>query len=139
MYGLDATDVTEWNDNVRDVAFRVVDSFGSDGQNGGMATIESPKPLAVAETSSREEQTSFHCPLCDKVMVGQRQWQEHLQSNRHRKLVKRAANGDDGPDQKRRHKRGDKHGEETNTGSAALLEASCSSASPPAPKDEATS
>ena len=94
MYGLDATDVTEWNEKVRDVAFRVVDSFCSGEAAGQTGGGECPKPLAVAETSSREEQTSFQCPFCDKVTVGQRQWQEHLGSNRHRKLVKRAANGD---------------------------------------------
>ncbi|KAI9556374.1 hypothetical protein GHT06_018948 [Daphnia sinensis] len=103
VYGLDATDVTDWNEKVRDVAFRIVDSFSS-GANDEMQN-ERAKPLAVAETSSREEQTSFHCPLCDKVTVGQRQWQEHVRSNRHRKLVKRAADGD-GLDQPkpRRHK-----------------------------------
>lgn len=100
VYGLDATDVTEWNGKVRDLAFGIVDSFGSDGEAGAMEA--GLKPLAVAETSSREEQTSFHCPLCHKVTVGQRSWQEHLKSNRHRKLVKRAANTVDGPDPKRR-------------------------------------
>ena len=129
MYGLDATDVTEWNEKVRDVAFRVVDSFGSD-EAAEMAGRECPKPLPVAETSSREKQTSFHCPLCDKVTVGQRQWQEHLGSNRHRKLVKQAANGD-GLDQqdkpsRRRHKRSAEEktvtADETNTaGSQATL------------------
>ncbi|XP_057373962.1 tRNA dimethylallyltransferase-like [Daphnia carinata] len=110
VYGLDATDVTDWNEKVRDVAFRIVDSFSS-GDEGNEAAAadeienESPEPLPVAETTSREEQTSFHCPLCDKVCISQRQWQEHLGSNRHRKLVKRAANGD-GLDQPkpRRHK-----------------------------------
>lgn len=105
VYGLDATDVTEWNEKVRDVAFRIVDSFGSgDGPTGDGGECR-PKPLAVAETSSREEQTSFHCPLCEKVTVGQRQWQEHLGSNRHRKLVKRAAANGDGLDQQSKPRR----------------------------------
>ena len=107
VYGLDATDVTEWNEKVRDVAFRIVDSFGSDDDEM-MSGRECPKPLAVAETSSREKQTSFHCQICDKVTVGQRQWLKHIGSNRHGKLVKQAANGD-GLDQQskrgRRHKR----------------------------------
>ena len=112
VYGLDATDLAEWNSQIRDVAFRIVDSFGSDGGDDVEAAAtdvikkDCPKPLAVAETSSREEQTSFHCLLCDKVTVGQRSWQEHLKSNRHRKLVKQqtqaaaaaAASGDDGDD-----------------------------------------
>lgn len=104
MYGLDATDVTEWNEKVRDVAFRIVDSFGSDDDEM-MSGRECPKPLAVAETSSREKQTSFHCPVCDKVTVGQRQWLKHIGSNRHRKLVKQAANGD-GLDRDQQSKRG---------------------------------
>lgn len=108
VYGLDATDVTDWNEKVRDVAFRIVDSFSSADNSQPTAdeiTNKEPKPLAVAETSSREEQTSFHCPVCDKVTVGQRQWQEHVRSNRHRKLVKRAADGvDDGHFKSRRHK-----------------------------------
>ncbi len=105
VYGLDATDVTEWNEKVRDVAFRIVDSFGSgEGQTGDGSECR-PKPLAVAETTTREEQTSFHCPLCEKVTVGQRQWQEHLGSNRHRKLVKRAAANGDGLDQQSKPRR----------------------------------
>ena len=126
MYGLDATDVAEWNTNVRDVAFRALDSLASDGEAVGS---DVPKPLPIAETSSREEQTSFHCPLCDKVTVGQRQWQEHLKSNRHRKLVKRAANGDDGPNQKRKQRKeeeADKREEEVN-------ESSDGSSPPPTP------
>ncbi|XP_046461083.1 tRNA dimethylallyltransferase-like [Daphnia pulex] len=105
VYGLDATDVTEWNEKVRDVAFRIVDSFGSDEEQTGDGSECRPKPLAVAETTTREEQTSFHCPLCEKVTVGQRQWQEHLGSNRHRKLVKRAATNGDGLDQQSKPRR----------------------------------
>jgi tRNA dimethylallyltransferase len=105
VYGLDATDVTEWNEKVRDVAFRIVDSFGSGEEQTGDGSECRPKPLAVAETTTREEQTSFHCPLCEKVTVGQRQWQEHLGSNRHRKLVKRAAASEDGLDQQSKPRR----------------------------------
>ncbi|EFX79344.1 hypothetical protein DAPPUDRAFT_304867 [Daphnia pulex] len=105
VYGLDATDVTEWNEKIRDVAFRIVDSFGSGQGPTGDGSECRPKPLAVAETSTREEQTSFHCPLCEKVTVGQRQWQEHLGSNRHRKLVKRAAANGDGLDQQSKPRR----------------------------------
>jgi tRNA dimethylallyltransferase len=105
VYGLDATDVTEWNEKVRDVAFRIVDSFGSGEEQTGDGSECRPKPLAVAETTTREEQTSFHCPLCEKVTVGQRQWQEHLGSNRHRKLVKRATASEDGLDQQSKPRR----------------------------------
>jgi tRNA dimethylallyltransferase len=117
VYGLDATDVTEWNEKVRDVAFRIVDSFGSNDDEM-MSGRECPKPLAVAETSSREKQTSFHCPICDKVTVGQRQWLKHIGSNRHRKLVKQAANGD-GLDRDQQSKRGRRHKRSAAAGATA--------------------
>lgn len=88
VYGLDATDVDKWNEQVRDVAFRVVDRFINNSDKvSGDDVIE---PLPFANTSARETPTSFHCSVCDRVIIGERQWQEHLKSGRHHKVVKRA-------------------------------------------------
>lgn len=94
VYGLDATDVSEWDERVRDPTFRVVEAFVTAEADVGGGECTAPpglEPLPVASASSRDEQTSFHCPICDVVTVGRRQWQQHLQGNRHRKMAKRAA------------------------------------------------
>lgn len=88
MYGLDATDPEQWNEKVRDVSFRILDSLVDDKKDG-VTGDDIPAPLAVADTSTRDKLTSFHCTDCDRIIVGQRQWQEHLKSTRHRKVVKR--------------------------------------------------
>lgn len=84
VYGLDASSVSGWDERVREPACRVVDAFVT-------ASRCDLEPLAVASASVRDEQTSFHCRLCDRVTVGRRQWEAHLSGNRHRKMMKRAA------------------------------------------------
>nr|CAG4642009.1 EOG090X0CO7 [Eurycercus lamellatus] len=91
VYGLDATNPSDWNGKVRDVAFTVIDRFHRPIKKED--DCPSHEPLPVAQTSSREEPTSFHCSACDRIIIGQRQWQEHLKSTKHRKVVKRANRG----------------------------------------------
>jgi len=84
VYGLDASDPSEWIPTVRDVAFNVIDSFIE-----GRSSSRLPLPH---EECRREEQTSYFCSICDKIMVGQTMWQSHLKSNRHRKQLNKAKN-----------------------------------------------
>ena len=49
------------------------------------------EPIPI-DSGRRQEQIALRCEICDKIMVGQNQWQEHITSNRHKKTVKRLQN-----------------------------------------------
>ena len=95
VYGLDTTDVSQWDGQVRDLAFSIVDWFSNtstdcDLSNGPV------EPLALdsftsSSTLGREEQTTFRCDQCDVVTIGRHQWIAHINSSRHRNVAKRLA------------------------------------------------
>lgn len=89
VYGLDASDPSLWNATVRDVAFDIIDSFVEDKS--------CPHPPLPPQECRREQQTSYSCSVCDKIMVGQTMWQAHLKSNRHRKQLNKAKNKNQHP------------------------------------------
>lgn len=82
LYALDTTDVSNWNINVTVPAFKLVQSF--------LDNVECDiKPLAKMSSNSKPnaEDVSYNCEVCDRVFVGQFQWQVHLKSNKHKKRL----------------------------------------------------
>lgn len=82
IYGLDTTDVSEWNDKVSSPAYRIVESF----INKTKCPIE-PLPKQDKESIPNVMEETFKCETCDKILVGTRQWQIHMNSNKHKKVV----------------------------------------------------
>ncbi|VEN41559.1 unnamed protein product [Callosobruchus maculatus] len=80
VYGLDTSDISKFEDNVTKIAEEIVTSY-----------IEmKPCPHEpLPKISSRSIPNSLHetytCSTCDRVFVGQLQWEAHLKSSRHRK------------------------------------------------------
>ncbi|SCU78373.1 LAMI_0A04412g1_1 [Lachancea mirantina] len=99
LYLLDATDLAKWDENVRKRAFEITNSFIT-----GKRSLEpyAPKRLQSQLKLNPEETSSpkatgweqFSCMKCrDKnakplILVGQKNWQIHLQSRRHRTALK---------------------------------------------------
>lgn len=81
LYGLDATDVSKWKEIVYDTAENIVDSF----LKGEKASVE---PLPVLPSIEHEYQ-SRKCEICDRVFVDTIQWNIHLKSNKHKRVVER--------------------------------------------------
>ncbi|KAJ8983480.1 hypothetical protein NQ317_014939 [Molorchus minor] len=72
VYGLDTTDVTLW-----------------DGTYISNKKCEY-EPLPVqnsAKSTSNSEEDTFNCEICERVFVGEFQWQIHLRSNRHKRRL----------------------------------------------------
>lgn len=82
MYGLDATDPNFWNERVLEPAVQIVKSY-LEGQKP--AEVE---PLPVIEQSVKNDLKSHHCDVCDRIFIGDIQWNDHLRSRKHHKMLK---------------------------------------------------
>ncbi|KAI8344209.1 tRNA isopentenyltransferase [Chlamydoabsidia padenii] len=100
VYLLDATDLTEWDTNVRQKAIQVAQAF--------QANVTMPNPLDFGETAKtmltqkdlQDTQsrilswTNHTCPVCktDKgdqvILYGDIEWEQHRKSRWHRKSIK---------------------------------------------------
>lgn len=83
LYPLDTTDVTKWKENVQDKAESTVISFLEDED----VELE---PLAKITRCNEglDEETSNYCDICERLFVGEYQWQIHIQSNKHKNKIK---------------------------------------------------
>ncbi|XP_075765123.1 tRNA dimethylallyltransferase isoform X2 [Pelodiscus sinensis] len=76
VYGLEVTDLSQWDENVLKPALQIVESF-----------IQGQQPLAEPvkmESKMLEDKWSHHmCELCDKIIIGDREWAAHTKSKTH--------------------------------------------------------
>lgn len=80
VYPLDTSDVTRWEEFVSKPAAETVESFIND-QPIKLQPLEKMKRLA----EGTNEETSNRCPTCDRVFIGEFQWQLHMKSNSHKR------------------------------------------------------
>lgn len=80
VYPLDTSDVSQWNDLVSKPAIDTVESYINN------------KPVTLKQCDKFErlgiglnEETSQKCEICDRVFIGDYQWQLHLKSNIHKR------------------------------------------------------
>ncbi|XP_055585598.1 tRNA dimethylallyltransferase [Uranotaenia lowii] len=82
IYALDTSDVSRWDERVLDPASRILEAAIA-----GTACPIDPLPKLENPREGLNEETSFHCAICNRTFVGQYQWQLHLNSNRHKKCL----------------------------------------------------
>ncbi|XP_056641723.1 tRNA dimethylallyltransferase [Diorhabda sublineata] len=82
IYGLDTSDVSQWEDKVSKKAEQIVRSF----INNTRCCYES-LPKQKVDSNPNSEDITFTCEICDRVFVGQFQWTVHLKSNKHKKML----------------------------------------------------
>ncbi|GLG92923.1 tRNA dimethylallyltransferase [Gryllus bimaculatus] len=80
VYAFDTSDPSKWDDIVYKPAVHVVDSL----LNGKTPTDIKPLPL---EEPLSNEPTSFHCEVCDRIFIGNIQWEAHIKSKKHKRVV----------------------------------------------------
>ncbi|GFY27233.1 tRNA dimethylallyltransferase [Trichonephila clavipes] len=78
VYGLAATDLEKWEENVLMPAIDIVQSITESKK-------PSQDPLPVEERVNDIKET-YYCDVCEKVILGQNTWQIHLKSKRHHKV-----------------------------------------------------
>ena len=83
VYGLDATDPHVWNEHVLGPAVKIVESYLQGQKPDGV------EPLPVIERSVKNDLKIQHCDVCDRIFIGDIQWNDHLKSKKHRRMLKR--------------------------------------------------
>ncbi|KAM4699905.1 tRNA dimethylallyltransferase [Discoglossus pictus] len=82
VYGLDVTDVSAWDQCVLSPALQIVNSFLQE-------EVPNIKPLQL-DCDKNENKRSHHlCDLCDRVIIGDREWTAHTKSKSHLHHAKR--------------------------------------------------
>uniref|UniRef100_A0A8C2QQH2 tRNA dimethylallyltransferase n=1 Tax=Capra hircus TaxID=9925 RepID=A0A8C2QQH2_CAPHI len=82
VYGLEVSDVSKWEESVLEPALEIVRSF-----------IQGHKPAATPvkmPRSETENKRSYHmCELCDRIIIGDREWAAHMKSKSHLHQLKK--------------------------------------------------
>ena len=83
VYGLNATDLGQWECNVLEQALDIVKSFRTGEQVDHV-------PLERIVSSNAEKHSNHTCTVChDKVIIGDHNWAAHLRSRSHRHFKKK--------------------------------------------------
>ncbi|XP_050303404.1 tRNA dimethylallyltransferase [Anthonomus grandis grandis] len=83
MYGLDTTNVSEWNENVTKPAFHIVDSFIS-RKKCDIEPIPMREDLYSIPNTLEE---TYICEVCKKILVGERQYEVHMKCRKHKMML----------------------------------------------------
>ncbi|XP_061452663.1 tRNA dimethylallyltransferase isoform X2 [Rhineura floridana] len=76
VYGLEVSDLSQWEEEVLEPAVQIVKSF-SQGQ-------QPPAEPIMMEDKLDEDKRSHHtCEPCGRVIIGDREWKAHLKSKNH--------------------------------------------------------
>lgn len=76
VYGLEVSDLSQWDENVLKPALQIVESFIQGRQ-------PSADPVKM-ESEINEDKRSHHmCELCNRVIIGDREWAAHTKSKSH--------------------------------------------------------
>ncbi|XP_043073942.1 tRNA dimethylallyltransferase isoform X2 [Puntigrus tetrazona] len=92
IYGLDVTDVTNWETTVLTPALEILDCL----QKG----VQPPAQPIRAEGEEPRNKRSHHvCDLCDKVVIGDLEWNAHQKSKNHLYQVRKRRKAEQTSDQ----------------------------------------
>uniref|UniRef100_A0A2K5DYP7 tRNA dimethylallyltransferase n=1 Tax=Aotus nancymaae TaxID=37293 RepID=A0A2K5DYP7_AOTNA len=82
VYGLEVSDVSKWKESVLEPALEIVQSF-----------IQGRKPTATPikmPYNEAENKRSYHmCNICDRIIIGDREWAAHIKSKSHLNQLKK--------------------------------------------------
>ena len=91
MFLLDATDISQYPTNVEAVAGNLASTF--------LTGNELPKPATLSDvakellvTTEKESKSARHCEACDKTMMSEPEWLNHLKSKGHRYAIRPVVN-----------------------------------------------
>ncbi|KAG3282849.1 tRNA isopentenyltransferase 1, transcript variant X2 [Ictidomys tridecemlineatus] len=82
VYGLEVSDISKWKESVLEPALDIVQSFIQ-----GHKPAVAPMKMPFNET---ENKRSYHmCDLCDRIIIGDREWAAHIKSKSHLHQLKK--------------------------------------------------
>lgn len=86
VYGLDTTDVSLWKENVQNPAIEIIESFLTKSE-----CKHKPLPVKITSEASSPffKEETYVCDTCERVFVGTFQWNDHRNSQKHKKMLKK--------------------------------------------------
>uniref|UniRef100_A0A3F2YSM4 Uncharacterized protein n=2 Tax=Anopheles arabiensis TaxID=7173 RepID=A0A3F2YSM4_ANOAR len=85
IYALDTGNVDHWKVQVSDPALAIIDAIKS-GQPSPVPCV----PKIATDRERLQTERTFRCETCQRVFIGEHQWQIHIHSKKHRKMTKRS-------------------------------------------------
>ncbi|XP_050075141.1 tRNA dimethylallyltransferase [Anopheles maculipalpis] len=85
IYALDTSDINRWKEQVSDTAVAIIEA-ATTGQSAPVACV--PKIVCDQRARANQKDRTFRCESCQRVFIGEHQWQIHLRSKKHRKVAK---------------------------------------------------
>ncbi|XP_056106076.1 tRNA dimethylallyltransferase isoform X2 [Rhinichthys klamathensis goyatoka] len=92
VYGLDVTDVTNWETTVLTPALEILDCLQKGEQ-------PSTQPIRAEGVESRNKRSHHMCDLCEKVIIGDLEWTAHQKSKNHLYQVRKRRKAEQASDQ----------------------------------------
>ncbi|XP_057210408.1 tRNA dimethylallyltransferase [Triplophysa rosa] len=92
VYGLDVTDVTNWETTVLTPALEILECL----QKGEQPSVQ---PIRAEGAETRNKRRHHMCELCDKVIIGDLEWTAHQKSKNHLYQVRKRRKAEPVPDQ----------------------------------------
>ncbi|XP_052872965.1 tRNA dimethylallyltransferase [Anopheles cruzii] len=83
IYALDTTDNDQWDANVLGRATAIIDAIVA-----GRAPPYTGESKIVHQADGLATEKSFECQACQRVIVGEYQWQLHIRSKKHHMIMK---------------------------------------------------
>lgn len=90
LYDLNTTDPSQWNSDIFVKAENIIQSYIENTKSNyePMEKVENPR-LGL------KEDVTYTCDVCDRVFIGEYQYQLHMKSNKHKKSLKRKHKSDE--------------------------------------------
>ncbi|KAI5644160.1 IPP transferase domain-containing protein [Phthorimaea operculella] len=85
IYELDTTDISKWDEEVKNKAIHIIESFLNDQP----CKYEAIQPRAKEEKRKINSKSANYCEVCKRLILGDKEYQIHLQSNKHAKVLKK--------------------------------------------------
>lgn len=81
LYSLDTTDPSKWCENVTTPAIEIVDC----ALHGRPCKYKPLDKIENKSSNSNATDDTYYCEICERLFVGNHQWNDHLKSIRHKK------------------------------------------------------
>lgn len=81
LYGLNVTQLDDWDEKVKSPAIEIIENFISQ-----TPCSYQPLPMQEVKSSANAEDDTFYCDICDRVFIGTFQWEIHCSSKRHKRV-----------------------------------------------------
>lgn len=79
LYGLNTDDVLKWNERVSEPAISIIESYIND-----MECQYDRMPFQESHSKPNIDDRTYKCEECDRIFIGDYQWEEHRKSRKHR-------------------------------------------------------